>query len=110
MTANNFRRVSKNEYKLPSGLTIEQMEEHSAKKGDEIYIQAFAAGHPRYYIDERCGKEQVIRANADGSEDLVYMDWRTGDEMLISRLVEKGKGKFSYLLSDPRFIALQKNK
>ena len=91
---------------LPSGLSLNQAEEEGFKLVEAEYIKSFISGHSRYYSDERsAGKKQSIRANADGSEDLIEFDRQTGNETLIRNLVPVGKGKYAYLLRDPRFLS-----
>lgn len=93
------------EYILPSGLTINQAEDQSHVKIETIYIEAFAKGLPMYYEDERCTEDkQMICAMPDGSEDLVDFDWATREKTFIKHLVPSGKGKFAYLLNDPRYL------
>jgi hypothetical protein len=94
----------KEEYILPSGISIKELEKKSRSKIEEIYMDAFSKGLPRYYEDERCaGGEYVIRAMPDGSEDLINFDWETRNEVLVRHLLPPGQGKFAYLLKDPRF-------
>jgi hypothetical protein len=101
-------RSFKEGYILPSGLTIQEGEQVSQKNVEDIYIKAFAKGFPRYYEDERCtGEKNMIRANPDGSEDLVDFNWQNGTEQFIKHLIPAGKGKFAYLLYDPRYLKLK---
>lgn len=101
-------RKVKEEYILPSGLTIQEAEQESRSNVEEIYIRAFAKELPRYYEDERCtGEKNMVRANPDGSEDLVDFDWQTGTETFIKNLLPPGKGEFAYLLRDPRYLKLK---
>lgn len=91
-------------YMLPSGLTIQEAERVSRNNVEDIYIMAFAKELPRYYEDERCtGEKNMIRANPNGSEDLVDFNWQNGNETFIENLVPSGKGKFAYLLHDARY-------
>lgn len=97
-------KVIEERYMLPSGLTIQEAEQVSRNNVEEIYIKAFAKELPRYYEDERCTSEKnMIRANPDGSEDLVDFNWKDGTETFIQKLIPPGKGKFSYLLHDARY-------
>lgn len=101
-------RSVKEGYVLSSGLTIQEVEAESRDNVEDIYIKAFAKGLPRYYEDERCTSEKhMIRANPDGSEDLVDFDWQTGAETFIKNLFPAAKGKFAYLLYDPRYQILK---
>jgi hypothetical protein len=101
-------RPVKEGYMLPSGLTIQEAEQVSRNNVEDIYIKAFAKELPRYYEDERCtGEKNMIRANPDGSEDLVDFNWQDGTETFIQHLVPPGKGKFAYLLHDARYQQLK---
>jgi hypothetical protein len=91
---------------LPSGLTIQEVEEQSRKNVEAIYIDAFIKGVPQYYEDDRTkGEKDVIRAMPDGSEDLVEFDLQTGQDTFIKQLLPAGQGKFAYLLQDHRYIS-----
>ena len=104
---NKIREIRQN-YILPSGFTMEEAEHISRSNVEDIYIKAFAKGIPRYYKDERCtGEYNSIKANPDGSEDLVDFDWQTGQDTFIKNLLPAGKGKYSYLLHDSRYLALK---
>lgn len=97
-------RKFKEEYHLSSGRSIKEVERSSRNRIETIYIDAFAKGLPRYYKDDRCtNKKNLIRANPDGSEDLIDFDWKTREEVLVRHLVPTGQGKFAYLLNDSRF-------
>lgn len=89
----------KKEYQLSSGRSIKEVERSSRNRIEGIYIDAFAKGLPRYYKDDGCtSKKNLIRANPDGSEDLINLDWKTREEVLVRHLLPAGQGKFSYLL------------
>jgi len=97
------------EHILPSGLTPKQAEEEGRRRVEVDYLEAFALGLSRYYEDERCsGERETIRANADGSEDLVDYEWETRKATLLKRLQPAGMGKYAYLLKDPRYLELVK--
>jgi hypothetical protein len=84
---------------LPSGLTIQEVEEEGRKNVEAIYMNAFKNGKSRYYEDNRVtGEKELIRAMPDGSEDLVEFDLQTGEETFVRNLLPAGQGKFAYLL------------
>lgn len=97
-------RKFKEEYILPSGSSVREVERSSGGRIEAIYMDAFANGLPRYYKDDRCmDLQNLIRAMPDGSEDLINFDWKTREEALVRHLLPAGQGKFAYLLNDPRF-------
>jgi hypothetical protein len=102
-------KMIRQEYVLPSGLTIQEVEEESRKDVEAIYIDSFIKGLPQYYEDDRTkGEKDVIRAMPDGSEDLVEFDLQTGEDTFIRQLLPAGQGKFAYLLQDDRYISRKK--
>ena len=71
----------------------------------QFYISTFLMGNPVYYKDNRClSPSDIIRAAADGSETLINYDWETNMETELKVLSNPGRGKYAYLLHDPRFL------
>ncbi|NOT74976.1 MAG: hypothetical protein HOP08_08600 [Cyclobacteriaceae bacterium] len=90
----------KNETILSSGRTVTETEAEVQKITDKLYADAFSKGIPMFYKDGRSTDlTQFIRANPDGSEDLVNFDATKGEYTLIKNLVSSGAGYWSYLLA-----------
>jgi hypothetical protein len=88
-----------------ANLSLKDSEVIQQYKLEEFYITTFLSGKPIYYKDKRCvSPSDIIRAEADGSETLINYDWQSNMETEIQRLADKGKGKYAYLLHDPRFL------
>ncbi len=78
----------KSEAVLSSGRTVTDTEEEAQKIIDNLYADAFRKGIPMFYKDDRSkALTQFIRANPDGSEDLVNFDVAQGEYMLIKNLL-----------------------
>lgn len=85
---------------LSSGRTVTETEAEVQKITDKLYTDAFSKGIPMFYKDDRSKDlTQFIRANPDGSEDLVNFDASKGEYTLIKNLVSSGAGYWSYLLA-----------
>jgi len=83
---------------LPNGSTIAEDDQRAALLTDELYKNAFKKGIPMFYRDERAkGPKEFIRANPDGSEDLVSYKLENRSYSLLKNLLPPGKGHFSYL-------------
>jgi hypothetical protein len=92
--------AQKEEIMFSSGLNGLQLEEEAKKITDKIYMDAFSKGIPMFYQDDRTkGLKQFIRANPDGSEDLVSFDSPSREYTLIRNLALAGEGPWSYLIS-----------
>lgn len=84
---------------MPNGLTLAESNKRMAKATEDLHRSAFERGIPMYYRDERTNPpKEFVRANPDGSEDLVSLDLDTDQYSLIKRLAQPGKGYWSYLL------------
>lgn len=83
---------------LPNGHTIAETNKMAAKVTEDIHREAFSKGVPMFYRDERTKDKEFVRANPDGSEDLVYLDLQTDEYILMKNLLGPGKGYWSYLL------------
>lgn len=90
----------KGEVLLSSGFTVAEAEDEAARITDKLYKDAFNKGIPMFYRDERTNdSSQFIRANPDGSEDLVSFNAITREYSLLRKLVPSGKGYWSYLIN-----------
>lgn len=84
---------------LPNGHTIAETNKMAAKVTEDIHREAFAKGVPMFYRDERTSGKEFVRANPDGSEDLVSYSIEERDHKFIKNLSPAGKGYWSYLLN-----------
>ena len=83
---------------LTNGLTIAETNKAGAKLTEELYQHAFEKGIPMYYQDNRTkDPDEFIRANPDGSEDLIFYDFENDNRTLVKKLVPPAKGKFAHL-------------
>jgi hypothetical protein len=86
---------------LPNGLSLQQTNDRAEQAVINLHRDAFSKGVPMYYRDLRATPpKEFIRANPDGSEDLVSLDLSTAEYTLIRQLVPQGKGSWAFLLSD----------
>jgi hypothetical protein len=100
LLTNKKSNAQKEEIVFSSGLNGLQVEEEAKKITDALYMDAFSKGIPMFYQDERTkGVTQFIRANPDGSEDLVNFDSIKKEYFLIRNLALAGKGQWSFLIS-----------
>jgi len=84
---------------LPNGLTIAETNNITAIATERLYMDAFDKQIPMFYRDGRLkNPKEFIRANPDGSEDLVSYDIDKRDYTLVKKLVPPGKGYWSYLI------------
>lgn len=90
MAGNNHHIMNRSE--------IEELRQKTRKTIEEIYLDAWNKGVSPYYQDERCGKDQWIQANPDGSEDLICFDGKI--ELLKKNIALPGKGRFAFLLQE----------
>ncbi len=83
---------------MPNGSTIAQTNQKTAKHTEEIHREAFSKGVPMFYRDERAkAPKEFVRANPDGSEDLVTYDMATRSYSVLKSLLPAGKGYWSKL-------------
>lgn len=83
---------------MPNGLTVAETNEKTAKLTEDIHREAFSKGVPMFYRDERVkAPKEFIRANPDGSEDLVSYDMATRSYSVLKSLLPAGKGYWSKL-------------
>ncbi|CAN5517769.1 hypothetical protein BH10BAC4_BH10BAC4_23580 [soil metagenome] len=89
----------KNETIFSSGRTVTETEVEAQKITDKLYADAFSKGIPMFYKDCRSRDlTQFIRANPDGSENLVHFDVSKGEYTFIKSLVSSSARYWSYLL------------
>ncbi len=87
----------KNETILSSGRTIWETEAEAQKIISKLYADTFGKGIPLFYKDERTKiLTQFIRANPDGSEDLVNFDSANREYEFLKNLVPKRQGHWSF--------------
>jgi len=78
---------------MPNGLTVAETNREMARTTEELYKNAFSKGFPMFYRDERANAPgEFIRANPDGSEDLVVYDMGARTYSVVERLMPSGKG------------------
>lgn len=90
----------KPEIVLASGLTLPQFESKTLEITSKLYSDAFHKGLPMYYKDHRTQESAYfVRANPDGSEDLVSFNPEKREYSFIKQLAPAGKGYWSHLIS-----------
>jgi hypothetical protein len=85
-----------NNITLPNGKTLKESDVLAKANQEDLYTETFAKGHYIIYFDQGCPVGHAIRANSDGSEDLLNHD-EVHNQILVKRLAEKGNGKYAYL-------------
>lgn len=81
--------------KLSNGLTIKEINSRVHAEVERIYLEGWAKGISIPFWDN---KGNFYLANPDGSEDLVEFNRKERSYKVISRVAEKGKGRYAYLL------------
>lgn len=93
------KAVEQNSRSMPNGLTVEETNSKTFTTTENLYKNAFSKGIAMYYQDERSNAPQeFVRANPDGSEDLVKFDLPTRSYSIIKKLVPADEGRWAYLL------------
>ena len=82
--------------KFSNGKTIKQVNEEVRKEVERIYLEGWTKGIANPFKDL---KGNVYLANPDGSEDLVEFNRKERSYKVISRVAEKGQGRYAYLLN-----------
>lgn len=82
--------------KLSNGKTIKEVNEEVRKEVERIYLEGWEKGVSIPFWDK---EGNYYLANPDGSEDLVKYDVATRRYQILSRVSDKGKGKYAYLLN-----------
>lgn len=81
--------------KLSNGKTIKQINEEVRKEVERIYLEGWAKGVAIPFRDKQ---GNFYLANPDGSENLVEFNRKKRSYKIISRVADKGKGRYAYLL------------
>lgn len=81
---------------LSNGKTIKQVNEEVSKEVERIYLEGWTKG---ISIPFRDNKGNIYLANPDGSEDLVEFNRKERSYKVLSRIAERGKGRYAYLLN-----------
>lgn len=81
--------------KLSNGKTIKQINKEVSKEVECIYLEGWSKG---IAIPFRDNDGNLYLANPDGSEDLVEFNRKERSYKVISRVADKGQGRFAYLL------------
>jgi len=85
---------------LPHGKTIVETEQDALELTRAMYADAFRKGVPMFYRDKRVqSSHEFVRANPDGSDDLVSFDAATRSYTLIKNLALAGKGFWADVIS-----------
>lgn len=82
--------------KLSNGKTIKQVNEEVSKEVERIYLEGWTKG---IAIPFRDRKGNIYLANPDGSEDLVEFNRKERSYKVISRIADRGQGRYAYLLN-----------
>lgn len=81
--------------RLSNGKTIKQVNEEVSKEVERIYLEGWSKGIAIPYRDN---KGNIHLANPDGSEDLVEFNRKERSYKILSRIADKGQGRYAYLL------------
>ncbi|MGL5958196.1 MAG: xenobiotic reductase B, partial [Phocaeicola sp.] len=81
---------------LSNGKTIKEINKEVKQEVERIYLEGWGKG---IAIPFRDNSDNIYLANPDGSEDLVTFDRKKRSYQIISRIAEKGKGRYAYLLT-----------
>lgn len=77
---------------------MDHLKKESQENVEALCWKAFSKGVSMDFLDERVkSKDQSIRANPDGSENLVELDINTREWHLLTPLVGAGQGRWVYL-------------
>lgn len=81
---------------LSNGKTIKEVNEEVSKEVERIYLEGWKKGIAIPFWDKQ---GNFYLANPDGSEDLVEFNREKRIYKIITRVAEKGKGRYAYLLN-----------
>lgn len=81
---------------LSNGKTIKEVNEEVSKEIERIYLEGWTKGIAIPFWDKQ---GNFYLANPDGSEDLVEFNREKRIYKIITRVAEKGKGRYAYLLN-----------
>lgn len=82
--------------KLSNGKTIKQINEEVSKEVERIYLEGWTKGISIPFWDKN---GNFYLANPDGSEDLVEFNRKERSYKIITRIADKGQGRYAYLLN-----------
>ncbi len=80
---------------LSNGKTVRQINTEVSKEIERIYLEGWKKGIAIPFWDN---KGNFYLANPDGSEDLVDFNRKDRSYKVISRVADKGQGRYAYLL------------
>lgn len=108
MVNNNMTELEKIRLKkstvLASGLTVAETERRMNERIANLYVEFWEKGLTPKYRDNRCNSdEEIIGANADGSEDLLLFDSENRTYIFLRQLVPPGKGQYAKLAERIRY-------
>lgn len=87
--------INKNTFILPNGRTIAETEHLHNERIKALYIECWNKDISPTFRDDRCTEPNLyIKANKDGSEDLVRFDTENRTYTHVRRLSEAGQGYF----------------
>ncbi len=81
---------------LSNGKTVKEVNENVRKEVEHIYLEGWAKGISIPFWDKQ---GNFYLANPDGSEDLVEFNRKERSYKVISRVADKWKGRYAYLLN-----------
>lgn len=81
---------------LSNGKTIKEVNEEVSKEVERIYLEGWKKGIAIPFWDKQ---GNFYLANPDGSEDLVEFNREKRIYKIITRIADKGKGRYAYLLN-----------
>ncbi len=79
---------------LSNGKTVKQINAEVSKEIERIYLEGWKKGIAIPFWDNG----NFYLANPDGSEDLVDFNRKDRSYKVISRVADKGQGRYAYLL------------
>lgn len=80
---------------LSNGKTVRQINTEVSKEIERIYLEGWRKGIAIPFWDNN---GNFYLANPDGSEDLVDFNRKDRSYKVISRVADKGQGRYAYLL------------
>lgn len=82
--------------KLSNGKTIKDINKSVLNEVEHIYLEGWSKGISIPFWDKQ---GNFYLANPDGSEDLVEFNRKQRTYKVVSRVADKGKGRYAYLLN-----------
>ncbi len=97
MTEQQLIQFKKTTY-LPNGLSVAETECRMNERIADLYVELWERGLTPKYRDARCKSDkEIIRANADGSEDLLLFNSNDKTYTLLRQLSPEGQGRLTAL-------------